>query len=164
MQLHIVTNYLPACLSTQCTRDLHNILFAVFDERLVGPLQLQVSTGGLFSQPTRDAGKLTQWNGCSSLGGALPGWLANYTKRTILSFGRLSPLDGQHLLVVLHIKVHWILWHDVLHFEEEESACVDAARDPPRVHAILRLDGIEVRSRWVPSEKSACHLVLSPIA
>lgn len=61
-------------------------------------------------------------------------------------------LDGQHLLVVLHLKVHGILRHAVLHIEEQDGARVHPARHPPRLHALLRLDGIEVRSRWVPKD------------
>lgn len=54
-------------------------------------------------------------------------------------------LDGEDVLVVLLLQVHRVLRHAVLHPPEEEQSRVNPARDPPRLHAVLGVDGDEIR-------------------
>lgn len=46
----------------------------------------------------------------------------------------------------------------VFHFEKEEPTSVDVARHPPRMHAYERLDGNEIRPRYV----SISYISISP--
>lgn len=126
----------------------------------MGPLQFQMSARRLFAESTGDAGKwpANEWHEL------LKDFLTASTHPTNLweSISTDSILDGQHLLVVLHIKVYRILWYALLHIEEQDGARVHAARHPPRLHAVLRLDGIEIRARCVILIYS--HPLLSPFA
>lgn len=51
--------------------------------------------------------------------------------------------------MVLHLQVYRILRYAVLPAAEEEPTCVDVARYPPRMHAVLGVDGHEVRPGYV---------------
>lgn len=52
------------------------------------------------------------------------------------------------MLVVLLLQIHRVLRHALLHPAEEDQPRVHSARHPSRLHAVLRLDGNEVRTRW----------------
>lgn len=72
-------------------------------------------------------------------------------------------LDGEDVLVVLLLKIHRILRHTILHSQKEEQSRVHPSRHPSRLHAILGMDGHEIRSRYVvniASLSSTSHHVM----
>lgn len=138
----IISAYFSTLFTFLSNNDNDVSLVSVFDERLVKSLQLQMSTRGLLDKSIGNAGKFNAF--CA------------YSPRHIhINWFCLFPrfpfpddrIDGEHLLVVLHRQVHWILRHALLHSAQKDGARVDVTRHPSRLHALLGLDGSQVRSR-----------------
>lgn len=128
MQLNIHTQLIlcTPLIALATNYYITTFIVAVFDERLVGPLQLQVSTRGLFAKSISHEGKCGGRTPNDRMNQAIGSMTCQFLALLLMIIfgsifltGRLSSsisfsypvllLDGQHLLVVLHIKVHRVL-------------------------------------------------------
>lgn len=62
--------------------------------------------------------------------------------------------------MVFHLQVYGVFRHAVLHSTQEEQPGVDVARYPPWMHAVLGVDGHEIRSRYKKCNQIYNHAIV----